>query len=391
MSEHPPSEGHTRILLISHGATLAGGAEHAFVELVDGIRTCAPSLPLLVVVPKEGIIAQRSRLLGADVAIVAQPRWADFGSPGVWGWTKRLIQGVVSLPSMLFLIRRWRPDVMITNTMTIPVGPVAARLCKVRNLWMIHEYGTHDHNLSFGLGYRKTVAAIGRIADEIVCCSCAVRDMMVAQGLPDNFLKVVYGAVNVPSGITTRARTSNSPLNAILVGRIAEGKGQLLAVRAVGAANRAGADVRLRLVGEPYDPQYVHRVKAAVTAEGLEDRVEFLGALDDPFPIYRDSDVFLMCSRNEAFGRVTVEAMKLGIPVIGVSSGGTVELVEDQRTGFLVATDDAASMSAALHTYWIDEDLRRRMGENARESSVNRFTIAEWVEEILALAERVPD
>jgi glycosyltransferase involved in cell wall biosynthesis len=142
----------------------------------------------------------------------------------------------------------------------------------------------------------------------------------------------------------------------------------------------------LRLVGAPYEREYVDRVHAAVDEAALGDRVTFEGALDDPFPAYRGADVVLMCSKDEAFGRVTVEAMKLGLPVIGVDSGGTKELIEDGVTGFLTPPGDAAAMGRAHVDLWTDEEKRGQMGRRARKSAMSRFTAAGWVEQILALA-----
>jgi glycosyltransferase involved in cell wall biosynthesis len=382
----PDAPAPNRALLISHGAAFDGGAELAFDELVASISKYAPSLALLVVVPRDGVIAQRARLHGADVTVVAQPRWADFGEPTVWDWIKRFIQGVVSLGRMVRLIVKRKPQVVITNTMTIPIGPLAVKLCQVRVLWKINEFGNRDHHLSFVLGYRRTVAMIGRLSDVVMCCSLAVRDELKERGVPESRLKVVYGAVDTPSDEPTKVRHAGDQLTVLLVGRISKSEGLLLAVRALGLAIRSGADVMLRLVGAPYEREYVDRVHAAVDEAALGDRVTFEGALDDPFPAYRGADVVLMCSKDEAFGRVTVEAMKLGLPVIGVDSGGTKELIEDGVTGFLTPPGDAAAMGRAHVDLWTDEEKRGQMGRRARKSAMSRFTAAGWVEQILALA-----
>lgn len=372
-----------RVMLISHGATFGGGGEIAFDELVQSLRTHAPSVSLLAVSPKKGVIADRARSNGAEVAFIAQPRWADFGKCGTRYWARSLLLGAVTLVQTVRLIRSWRPDLIITNTLTIPVGPIAAKFCRVRHIWMVDEFGKRDHDLTFLLGYPRTVAAIGRLSDSVLCCSRAVRDELAEHGIPEAKLAVAYGAVNTPApGTRVEHRRSKEPLLALLVGRIAEAKGQLLAVRAVGAAVRAGADVQLRLVGAPYDPAYVAQVKAVIEEEELAGRVEMTGAKRDPFPAYRDADVFLMCSKDEAFGRVTVEAMKFALPVIGVNSGGTRELIEDGNTGFLIEPGDVTSMGHKLVAFWADEAGRATMGRRAQETALRRFTAANWVDQI---------
>ena len=72
-----------------------------------------------------------------------------------------------------------------------------------------------------------------------------------------------------------------------------------------------------------------------INSLGLEKQVKFHGFEKNTSIIYKDMSVLLMCSRAEGFGRVTVEAMANGIPVMGYNSGGTAELVKDGYNGYL--------------------------------------------------------
>jgi len=76
-----------------------------------------------------------------------------------------------------------------------------------------------------------------------------------------------------------------------------------------------------------------------------------------------------MCSQNEAFGRVTVEAMRAGLPVCGTDSGGTPEIIEPGIAGLLSPAGDAHALAANLMTLESDEDLRRRLADGALESA----------------------
>jgi glycosyltransferase involved in cell wall biosynthesis len=79
--------------------------------------------------------------------------------------------------------------------------------------------------------------------------------------------------------------------------------------------------------------------------------------------------VGLMCSQSEAFGRVTVEAMRAGLPVCGTNSGGTPEIIEPGVTGLLSPVGDANALATNLMRLEADEDLRRRLAHAAQESS----------------------
>jgi glycosyltransferase involved in cell wall biosynthesis len=102
------------------------------------------------------------------------------------------------------------------------------------------------------------------------------------------------------------------------------------------AARRPG--VRLLLVGGAGgtgDQGYMDGCRALAAELGVQDRVEFWGYVPDPERAFLAADVALMCSRSEAMGRVTAEAMSACRPVIGFDAGGTSELIDHGRTGLL--------------------------------------------------------
>ena len=119
-----------RVMLISHGATFGGGGEIAFDELVQSLRTHAPSVSLLAVSPKKGVIADRARSNGAEVAFIAQPRWADFGKCGTRYWARSLLLGAVTLvqTSMTGL------DGMEADRADAPLAPAATANVKTMTM-----------------------------------------------------------------------------------------------------------------------------------------------------------------------------------------------------------------------------------------------------------------
>jgi glycosyltransferase involved in cell wall biosynthesis len=171
----------------------------------------------------------------------------------------------------------------------------------------------------------------------------------------------------------------------VVVGRIAEPKGQCLAVEATAIAIGKGADVDLRLVGPVHDPEYTEQVKALIAHHGIEKQVVLVGAVVDPTAEYQNGHVFLMCSRDEAFGRVTVEAMRLGLPVIGVDSGGTSEIVEDRVSGYLVSSGNSEAMGQYLADLANDEVLRMKLSEGASRAGAT-YSLQQWLAPILEAA-----
>src|SRR5262249_50708347 len=84
--------------------------------------------------------------------------------------------------------------------------------------------------------------------------------------------------------------------------------------------------------------------------------------LDDVTAALAAADVLVAPSRNEGMGRVLVEAMALGLPVVGTRVGGIPDLIVDGECGRLVASDDAVGLADALADLGVDEALRIKLG-----------------------------
>ena len=97
----------------------------------------------------------------------------------------------------------------------------------------------------------------------------------------------------------------------MIVGSLQKGKYQEDAIRAIGKLIDEGIDVRLYIVGEG-KLKYKQYLESLIVRGDLKNHVQFLGYIDNPFPLMQQTDILLMCSRKEAFGRVTVEGMKAG-------------------------------------------------------------------------------
>jgi glycosyltransferase involved in cell wall biosynthesis len=135
----------------------------------------------------------------------------------------------------------------------------------------------------------------------------------------------------------------------------------------------------LNLVGTGDDQP---RLKTVASALGVADRVTFWGVLDDArlAAAYEDCDVFVMPSKGEGFGIVFLEAMLRGKPCIGGAHGGTPEVIEHGRSGFLVEYGDVDALVRYLLALRSDPDLRRRLGERGRELVKSRFSAAAFRE-----------
>jgi glycosyltransferase involved in cell wall biosynthesis len=91
--------------------------------------------------------------------------------------------------------------------------------------------------------------------------------------------------------------------------------------------------------------------------------------------LYQGSDLFILPSLGECFGIATVEAMAAGLPVIASDVGGTADIIEPGRNGFIVPGNDVSALSQAIATILEDAQLRYRMGIQSRLLAEERFDL----------------
>jgi glycosyltransferase involved in cell wall biosynthesis len=167
-----------------------------------------------------------------------------------------------------------------------------------------------------------------------------------------------------------------------LVGQITPWKGQEEAVRALARVRCTHASALLLIVGETkfvasatrHDNRaYFRRLQEIVADLRLGDAVRFLGEREDVPQILRACDVALVPSWEEPFGRVVVEAMAMGVPVVATAIGGPAEIIRDGIDGVLVAPHQPSALASAI-TELLDDPVRRcAIGGEARTAALARF------------------
>jgi glycosyltransferase involved in cell wall biosynthesis len=367
----PEQNSISRVVVVSNVSTLGGGGVVGFRDMLLAIRAKRPDLEVVAVLPQNGNVAQQCVESGFRTEIALVPWWG-FGKwwrfpridphalVGALPYSAILVPGVVQA---VLLLRRLRPTMVLSNTMTIPSHAIAAKLLGIPHYWIVREFGRDDHRLWFLFGYRRTARMIGRLSKTAVCNSRAVEQAMLALA-PSMTTRVLYPVVDTPLR-TPPERQPGERMRAVLVGYFSLAKGQHLAIEAISHARNAGVDIELTLVGTGrHKPLHLLAQRL-----GVEDLVSIHGPTRDLGPYWSAAHVGLMCSQSEAFGRVTVEAMRAGLPVCGTDSGGTPEIINPGVAGLLSPAGDAKALAANLMALASDEEQRRRLAHGAVESS----------------------
>ncbi|MEO0914581.1 MAG: glycosyltransferase family 4 protein, partial [Pseudomonadota bacterium] len=142
------------------------------------------------------------------------------------------------------------------------------------------------------------------------------------------------------------------PVRIFTCGRLNIVKGHQDLCDAVALLAARGRDVQLEIAGEDDDGGSGYRqvLEAKIKAEGLEGRVTLLGAIDAAAVKDKllSAHIFALASWHEPLGVAYMEAMSCEVPTLGTASGGVRELIEDGKTGYLVAPKAPEALAAAI-------------------------------------------
>lgn len=157
----------------------------------------------------------------------------------------------------------------------------------------------------------------------------------------------------------------------ICVGAITEYKGQKQLVEACcKLKEKCKQQFKLLLVGND-GGEYAKDIRAYISENGLNDCIEILGRRDDTSELFKNSDIAFVCSRSEAFGRVTVEAMMSGCLVIGANNAGTSELINNGEDGILYEVDNSEDLCSKIQWALDNKDSSQQIAVNGTKKVAN--------------------
>ncbi|MEH0933657.1 glycosyltransferase family 4 protein [Micromonospora psammae] len=367
------------ILFVSHSADLMG-AERSLIALVrEAVEVRGHRAT--VSIPAEGPLRAELVRVGADVVVLPTRLWMGRRHTPLVGLV-RSGQAAASVPRYLRYLRRVGPDLVVTNSAVVPAGAIAARMAGLPHVWTIRESLLTNPSLRSAVPRATIARTIAGLADGIVAISQYVADQLLAAApAARERLRVIPPSVaplardRVAEGRRGRAKLERL----VLLGRYTPEKGQADAVEALGRCARAGRPLALKLAGVG-DPAAQRALRALAEEHGVGHLVEVTEWTDDPHALYAEADATLMLSRNEAYGRVTLESLMSATPVIGFRAGATTELLAEG--GGVLVEPDAEALARTLLSLAGDDDgvdrltsaaLRRAHELNAAPSSAPAF------------------
>lgn len=197
---------------------------------------------------------------------------------------------------------------------------------------------------------------------------------------------ITLPGANIASRASMRAKLGipEHAIVLIFVGGICARKDPMLLVRMLPELHRTNPDTWLMMVGPVLEQDYLSELQELMRQQGTEAKVIFVGQVADPHPYYAAADIMTFASQREGFGTVVPEGQVNGLPVVVRHLPGVNDLfVDDGRTGFFF-TDDAGYLRA-VRPLIVDADLRRKIGEDAREFVRQNFDMTNVARRYLSI------
>ena len=341
-----------KILWLSHDSNMSG-ANICLDEFLQIMHQQKVENHLIV--PRDGKMMELAKDKTAAIHQVKfySWNWPLNSTPPISFRLRRLVRNRKAVHDIERIIKKIKPDFVVSNTVVTPVAALAAKRSGTKHIWFIHEFGEEDHGYTIGGGFKNAAKKMNRLSHKMVFISKAV-EKKYEGFVPSAKRNIVHNAMLRPP-VVAQNFSSNGHVKAMMLGQIAPSKNQLEALHAIKISKEAGVNVHLHIYGKCDDDNYMQTLKSFLKAEDLNNSVSFMGTTNTPEATIAQHDLLLMCSRKEAFGRVTVEALKCGVPVIAANAGGSGEIVTDQHDGYLYEAGNAADLSKKIQAFVVNK------------------------------------
>ncbi len=378
---------------MSHTAEVSG-AERSLLELLGAL----PETVQALLASPPGRLQELARELGVPTVPIAGTSGSLRMHP--LHTTRAIAEMSIAAWQVGRTAARHRAEIVHANSIRAGLVLAPARVSGAAKVVHVRDC------LPPGVVSTATLRLIGATAGTVVANSSYTAESVRSRA-HDAHIEVVHNPVDLTrfdpartDRARVRAELAHAGATQLLLGVVAQlspWKGQDTAIRALQLLRAQGLDAHLLLVGSAkfvarstrFDNEdYVTRLRGLIADAGLEEDVSWLGEREDIPELIRALDVLLLPSWEEPFGRAVIEAMALGVPVVATNVGGTREIIEDGREGYLVPPHEPGAWARAIRRVVQSEDGGRGMGRAGRLRVEQAFTSADHVAAMIRIYER---
>lgn len=370
-----------KMLFLHAGAELYG-ADIVLLELIKGLNK--DKYEPFIILPNDGELVDKLRDENINVIIENYPilRRKYFNVKGIINYCynyKKYSKKIVRY------IEENKIDIVHINTSAVLEGCYIKKKTGVRVIWHIHEILLKPKIIS-----KFIYKAIAKYADEVICVSNAVKKHFEEITKRKN-ATVIYNGVdnkkfnsNINSEYLRKEfKIKNNELVIGMIGRINAWKGQEDFIDAMEIVLKEIPNARALIVGGVYEGQEWRRkeLEDKIKKSIYYNRITMSDFRKDSPNIHNLIDIFVLPSTNpDPLPTVILEAMACGKPVVAYRHGGVCEMVVDGFNGYFANVRDINDMASKIIKIANDENIRKKMGENAVQRQRTMFSLESYID-----------
>lgn len=337
-----------KILFFTTSGDYNGGGVMCLVETLRYIDRSR--IEPHVVMPTGGTTEDKLRELDIPYTIIRSYDWLF--SEGVMKSVSfklkaplRYIVNCIAELRTYLLLKKGHFNAYHLNSLYSPVGVKAANRLGIQVFWHLREFVDGNPWTSVFLNERKSYCFIEDRAYKALAVSQSVKDYY-SQKMPKANIEVVYDGVDFRNLNDIRNSFSiNTPLRLSMIGGVTSVKGHQDAICAMKELKARGVSCQLTIYGRSRDLAYQKLLENLIEEYGLMHDITFAGNQTDMTKVWKNTDVVLVCSKSESFGRVAIESIYQNIPVIGADNSGTAELLRERYLAMEYATGNSKDLA----------------------------------------------
>jgi len=362
------------ILLVSHSPNLYG-AEKSLLEIADYLRQ--HDYRITVLVPRDGMLS--TALHAKRIPFIISPFETPSKKPG--RFLKFVLLFLVRLLQLRRLILRHHVSLVYANTFIAFNALLAAALARRPAIAHVREI-LIDYPRCIR---RVLIWIVSRFARHIIANS-----QFTASSFPISVrhkLTVVHNSIDCQEYQAAAAKANPSAVAEVspadfVIGCISQLiplKNIELAIRTMACLARKSLPVKMLIIGDgPLRPQLERHTRQL----NLSHSVTFVPYQQNILDYTTRFDVYLHTCPTEGFGRIFLEIMALGKPIVAPASGAALEIIRDGQTGFLVQGNDPEHYAEKIELLFADKSLREQMGHQGRQHVETHFALKDKMKEI---------
>ncbi|GAB5492968.1 MAG: glycosyltransferase family 4 protein [Phototrophicaceae bacterium] len=359
-------------ILFTSWYTGLGGGETDLLSLAECLNPDEWTLHLLL--PAEGVLAQKWREYGWTVHIIKYRGASTFFVPAIWA-------KFPVVQKMKTLLQAHQIDLVVSEYHTLPMIHPATQALNIPIMWTVHGWWFKPK--FWQINFFKTIPLVAR--------SYSIREGFLGEPpfINPETVPVIYSGVdtdrfrpNEDAYIRERFQlgfAQDTPL-VVMVARFQSVKGHHIFQAMVQQVALQIPHAKFVVAGEDTfgvtkDEVYRNEMLENVQTDPLlKTRLHYIGFRDDVENLLAAADVVVCASEFESYGKVNIEAMATATPVVSTNQGGPSETIIHNETGYLVPANDAQAFATQVIRLLKNPEERQRLGANGRRYVKGKFS-----------------